>query len=142
MSRSVRVLAVVVVGGLALVLWRVEARRSRTTSPGTASGGPAAPVGVDYRLSTLEAALHAPDGATPCETAYNALTALDVAARQTDQPRPWKTLADRPTFLGRCAALPQQEQLCLGPRYQAQNHGACDPIIDRYLGDRTLFEAP
>ena len=134
MSRTRLVVAMLILGAMAALL---VARRSRSRRAISAAD----PHGIDYRLGPLAAAMHAPDGSTPCETAYNALAAIDDVARQRGQASPWKQLVDRATFLTRCAALPEQDQQCLGPRYQASHHDVCDRVTERYAGDSTLFEA-
>jgi hypothetical protein len=83
-------------------------------------------------MTPVNAAYSAPDGGTPCETAYNAYVAIDDAAKQMGGSVPWTKLPDQPTFLARCAKLPAQEQECLQPRYHARHHDVCDPITKNY----------
>lgn len=135
MSRMRLGIAVLVVAAAVAV---VLLRSRHAQAPTTASPHGA---GIDFRMAPLEAAMHAPDGSTPCESAYNSLAALDAKAREQGQRTPWKRLADRDAFLARCAELPAQDQQCLAARYQAHHHDVCDPILARYGGDDALFEA-
>jgi hypothetical protein len=135
MSRKRAVLAAIVVllGGGAIV-FAFERQRARERA------GPQ-PEGVDYRMAPLAAAYDAPDGATPCETAYNAFRAMDDVAKQRGVGGvPWGTLPDRATFLARCDRLTPQEQECAQPRYQARHHKECDPIANRWENKNPLFQ--
>jgi hypothetical protein len=135
MSRMRLGIAVLVVAAaIAVVLLRSRRAQAPTTASAHADG-------IDYRMAPLEAALDAPEGSTPCESAYNSIKALDDASHKASQATPWKQLADRDTFLGRCAKLPAQDQQCLAARYQAHHHDVCDAILPRYTGDSALFEA-
>jgi len=108
-----------------------------------AAGGPvasgAAPAGVDFAQKPVAAVFEAPEGATPCETAYNAVRAIDEASRARNNSTPWTSLPDRDTFIARCTALPVQEQQCYQPRYAAQNHPTCDPIFKKYAKNNPLW---
>jgi hypothetical protein len=122
-----------VVAALVLVVGLIVARRMRLgRAAHPAAGESEKGNGVDFRLSPLTAGMDAPDGGTPCETAFLALSATDQAAKKSGFHVPWTTLPDRATFLARCNALPVQEQLCAQPRYAAQNHPVCDPIQKDY----------
>lgn len=135
MSRMRLGMAVLVVAAaIAVVLLRSRHAQAPTTAGMHAAG-------IDFRMAPLRAAMNAPEGSTPCESAYNSLEALDEASRKQGQATPWKQLADRDTFLGRCGKLPAPDQQCLAARYQAHHHDVCDPILQRYGGDNPLFEA-
>jgi hypothetical protein len=132
-----RLVAVFVI--LAAVGGLLYLRHRRLARPSASEPGGAGNTGVDFRLSPMLAGFSAPDGGTPCETAYNALSATDDAARGTGMAVPWTRLPDRDTFLARCAALPPQEQECMQPRYAASHHPACDPILGKYEKDNPLW---
>jgi hypothetical protein len=132
-KRLAVVLAVVAVVAALLVARRWRTGRAMVDSR-SAQG-----TGVDYRLSPMNAAFEAPDGGTPCETAYNALHAIDEGSRGTGMSVPWTTFPDRPTFLARCMALQPQEQECMQPRYAAQNHPVCDPIQNKFEKNNPLW---
>jgi hypothetical protein len=128
-----RLAVVLAVLGIAAAL--IVMRRLRTGSPSGPAGGHESVQGsgIDYRLSPLIAAFNAPDGGTPCETAYLAFSAVDEGAKKSGSMHvPWTTFPDKATFTARCEALPPQEQLCAQPRYMAQNHPVCDPIQKDY----------
>jgi len=95
---------------------------------------------VEHDLAPLTAMMKAPDGATPCETAFNAFTAYDTTAKAQGSPRPWLELPDHAGFLARCGALSQKEQQCLQPRYQAQHHDVCDPLQEGIKKRNVLYE--
>jgi hypothetical protein len=130
-----RIVAVVVIVGaaLAFVVWQ----HRRAGGAGSNEPGNKA---IDYGLAPLLSAYHAPEGATPCETAYNALDALDRASRQRGAPTPWTTLPDRATFLQRCGALPPLDQQCLQPRYAAAHHDPCDARVRALVQHDAVFE--
>ncbi len=133
-KRLVAALVVIAVVAAILVLrWR----RVHTLGTPSAAGG--SPAGVDHALSPFESAFDAPDGGTPCETAYNAYRALDERAKEIGKHPPWTAFPDRNTFLARCGALPPQEQQCYQPRYAAQNHPVCDPVFKKYLQHNPLW---
>jgi hypothetical protein len=95
---------------------------------------------VERELAPLAAMMKAPDGTTPCETAFNAFSAYDTMAKSQGNPRPWVELPDRAGFLARCGSLSQQEQQCLQPRYQAQHHDVCDPLLEGVKKRNVLYE--
>ena len=107
-------------------------------SPGAAPSEHAA--GVDYEMTPLLAMYKAPEGGTPCETAYNAFRAFDDASKGTNRGAPWVSLPDQSTFLERCNVLPRQDQECLQPRYAAKHHDLCDPVQNRIRNDKSLLE--
>jgi hypothetical protein len=82
-------------------------------APG-ASGAAAADPGKAL-AAALGAAAEAPKGDTPCEQAYNGITAM-VAAMQKNMPPGGKTTGDMPTkekFMAGCGALPKDLQQCM-----------------------------
>ncbi len=123
------------VGAILGLRWR---RVHAAAGVSAASTGAA---GVDYALLPVSGAFDAPQGATACETAYNAVRAIDEASRARGSHTPWSSLPDRDTFLARCAALPPQEQQCYQPRYAAENHPTCDPIFKKYAKNNPLWDS-
>jgi hypothetical protein len=95
---------------------------------------------LEHELAPLTAMMKAPDGATPCETAFNAFSAYDTTAKAQGGARPWVELPDRAGFLTRCGTLSQQEQQCLQPRYQARQHDVCDPLLEGIKNRKVLYE--
>jgi hypothetical protein len=95
---------------------------------------------IEHELAPLTAMMKAPDGATPCETAFNAFSAYDTTAKGQGASRPWVELPDRAGFLARCTTLSQSEQQCLQPRYQAHHHDVCDPLLEDIKKRDVLYE--
>lgn len=133
-TRRIAAVLVVVAAALAIVLWQ----RKRATRAGSGEIGNKA---LDYHLAPVLSAYQAPEGSTPCETAYNACAALDRGAKERGGPTPWTVLPDRSTFLTRCAALPVQEQQCLQPRYAAEHHDPCEAAVRRIRKTNAVFES-
>lgn len=79
-------------------------------------------------VAPFRAALNAPEGKTPCESAHNSLIALEEAAIAANMPAPWPVLPKREEFLDVCQRLPLETQRCLFPRYHSQHHDKC---VDR-----------
>lgn len=80
---------------------------------------------IDHSYSAVRAMYEAPEGATPCESAYNAVTAEQAAAKPTKRGSIFSFVAPKDEFLKLCAALPDAAQQCLVPRYQARNQATC-----------------
>jgi hypothetical protein len=85
---------------------------------------------VDEKVAPLSAALAAPEGKTPCESAWNAFEALDSAAKKDRIPPPWTTFPAKDAFLGACGGLSADAQQCLIPKNQG-NRAKCDPVITK-----------
>lgn len=117
------VVGIVAAGVIALVFLRNRGPESTNEAQGEAH--------VDFKLEAANAGFNAPEGKTPCETGYNAIKAMDDWLSAAGRSKPWPDLPDRDTFVARCATLPEQEQLCLQPKYSAKNHKTCDAINDR-----------
>lgn len=82
--------------------------------------------GIDRASSPQIALLEAPEGATPCETALNAITAEQAAASAQNVASMFAWVAPRADFLAACEALPAATQACLSPRHQVRNRKACE----------------
>lgn len=126
---------------LAAVAFRVLWKRG---APGgaTASGDvhrEAAP-GLDHANAPGHAMFEAPEGSTPCETAYNAYKAFDDTAKEIGRPTPWASMPDKPRFLANCARLPEAQQRCMQPKYGVQHHPECDPLLEAMMKDLTVFK--
>ena len=80
---------------------------------------------IDRSYSAVRAMYEAPEGATPCESAYNAFTAEQEAAKPTARGSIFSFVAPRAEFVKHCEALPVASQQCLVPRYQARNQASC-----------------
>lgn len=81
---------------------------------------------IDNAHATQLAMFKAPEGATPCESAFNAFTAETEAAKKLGRPSMFSFVADREAFLKGCNALGSEAQACLVPRYAARNRDSCE----------------
>ncbi len=81
--------------------------------------------GESSEIAPLRAALNAPEGATPCETAWNAFAALDQACINANMPAPWPVMPKRTEFFDICQRMPGEMQRCLAPKYNSLNHAKC-----------------
>jgi hypothetical protein len=134
-----RIVGVLLVLLIVLALVGARWRRAHGQAAQAAASPASSAAGVDFALQPISGVFDAPQGATPCETAYNAVSAVDQASRARNRTTPWDVLPDRDTFLARCAALPPQEQQCYQPRYSAENHPTCDPIFKKYAKNNPLW---
>lgn len=80
---------------------------------------------IDNSYATVLAMYNAPEGATPCESAYNVVAAEQAAAKTMKRESIFKFVAAKDVFFTLCQALPAASQHCLVPRYEARNHEAC-----------------
>ncbi len=94
---------------------------------------------VEAKMAPIAARFDAPQGKTPCETAYNGFQAFleaDANGHNTTFALP-----SREVFLQRCSALKQDEQLCLGAAYQARHREQCQAMY-RGLSEKIFDPAP
>lgn len=128
---AILVLACLVAGFL---YWRsVERRRA------AAAAAQAHRDQLNQAYAPMAAYMSAPPGDTPCESAYNAFQAFAAKSDEVGQPLPWKSFPDKPTFLQKCSSLPEGDQNCLEPRYQAKNLDACNDTLHRLRQDNVLY---
>ncbi|HTQ43976.1 MAG TPA: hypothetical protein VMI75_14560 [Polyangiaceae bacterium] len=117
-----------------ILYWRsVERRRA------AASAAQAHREHLNEAYAPIAAYMSAPPGETPCESAYNAFQAFAAKSEEVGQALPWESFPDKPTFLQRCSALPEGDQNCLEPRYQAKNLDACNDTLHRLRKDNVLY---
>ncbi len=88
----------------------------------------------DPRKAPITAAMQAPEGATPCDSAYNAFVALEAASVSAGMAPPWEQLPPRATFNETCARLKPEAQHCLIPKSQV-DHKRCDPVLAELATD-------
>lgn len=84
----------------------------------------------DDRVAPMTAAFEAKEGATQCESAWNALVALDQASAKAGMPPPWEKLPPRATFEETCNRLTPEQQWCFVPKHQA-DHKRCDLVLQQ-----------
>jgi hypothetical protein len=123
MKYLVVALILVGAGGAALYLMR-RGQPDRRPPPHAESRHA---LGMDHEMSTLLALYQAPEGATPCESAYNAFKASQdlAAARGPAAVAVVLKLAPREQFLARCDALPAEARPCLIPSYEVRHRPEC-----------------
>jgi len=103
-----------------------------TKLPPVVTGSAAAKPGADHaaaidnEYATLLAMYNAPAGATPCESAYNAITAEQDAAKTLKRDSVFTFVAAKPDFLKLCNAQSVTAQQCLVPKYQDEHSPECD----------------
>ncbi|HEY5243102.1 MAG TPA: hypothetical protein VIJ22_16595 [Polyangiaceae bacterium] len=126
MNRKLLVVAAVVVVGAGAGTFAFFARRgpshSHLASTQTSEHG----VGMDQAMAAVRAEYSAPEGSTPCASAYNAFKASQDYAAEHDVTPVVLRLAPYDEFLQRCSALPEATQRCLVPRYMARRRAECD----------------
>jgi hypothetical protein len=119
--RLVAAATLVFVAGVAVVVFG-STRRHEHPAPAASSEHGA---GIDHAMGAVVALYHAPEGATPCETAYNAFKAsLDLSTQKQLTPVVLK-LAPRDQFLATCGGLPPPTQQCLAPLYLSEHRPEC-----------------
>jgi hypothetical protein len=125
-KRARLILAAAIVGAaLFLVLRRNHPPAPPTAAPPVPGQESEHGAGIDHAMAAVLAMQNAPEGATPCETAYNAFKASKDVSDTRDVKAVVLRLAPRDEFLTRCADLPPQTQLCLAPRYMWQHRTEC-----------------
>jgi hypothetical protein len=124
MTKKLAFLAGVALAGvIAVVVW---ARRGGSTHHDRADTTSVHATGIDQTDSSASmiAMINAPEGATPCESAFNALDAEQAAARLRKSKSMFKWVAAKDEFVARCRELPEKSQQCMAPRYRRE-HDDC-----------------
>ena len=125
--RKLLVVAALAVAAVAAATgYWVFARRG-PPHPRLASSGPSEhATGIDQAMGAVLVQYDAPDGGTPCETAYIAFKLSQDYATEHQVKPVVMWLAPRQEFLDRCGALPPRRRLCLAPRYLLHHRDECD----------------
>jgi hypothetical protein len=74
---------------------------------------------------SMEAMMTAPEGATPCETAYAAIEAEQQAVKLRGTKSIFEWVAPKPDFLTSCQALTPGQQKCMALRYRRAHDEEC-----------------
>jgi hypothetical protein len=74
---------------------------------------------------SFEAMMNAPEGATPCESAYAAVEAEQQATKLRGTKSIFEWVAPKPEFLASCQALTPAQQKCMAPRYRHEHAEEC-----------------
>ncbi len=114
----------VILGAVAVIVWARSGSSSRHSESDTASVHATGIDEADTSVSIM-AMMHAPEGATPCETAYLALAAEQEAARLHGGTSMFDWIAPKPEFLAACQTLSVEAQQCMMPRYRGEHDDAC-----------------
>ena len=121
--RLVAAATLVLVAGVAVIVFGTVRGRTHPAPPVASISAHGA--GMDHAMGAVNALYHAPEGSTPCESAYNAFKySLDVSAQKQLTPVVLK-LAPRDQFLATCGSLPAPTQQCLVPAYLSEHREAC-----------------
>jgi hypothetical protein len=75
--------------------------------------------------ASMTAMLNAPDGATPCETAYAAVEAEQSAAKLRGSKSIFQWVAPKADFQAQCQTLAPEAQSCMMPRYRRDHRDDC-----------------
>ncbi|MCC6993973.1 MAG: hypothetical protein IT370_05030 [Deltaproteobacteria bacterium] len=96
--------------------------------------------GIDRRMAQIIAMMKAPEGATPCESYWNAIQAERAAAVAGGHRSVFVRVVERPEFFRLCESMSPETQRCLPPRYLAANREACLPYRPPAAIIEQLFE--
>ena len=129
------ILKAALVGGLLLL-----AGCKRAAPPPAPGGSNPHRDGLEFATSPLSAMYTAPEGKTPCETAFNAYQAGDDTAKAKGITSPFKRVAPHDEFLAACGKLTPAQQQCMGPKYKAGHEAECTPILPSVEVRNTMFE--
>ncbi len=118
------VVAALILGAIAAIY--VVARRPAPPPPNAPPGEAHSSDPFGGMNAVHQAVLTAPEGATTCETAWNAFDAMERALKAAGQPSGVSKHPDRQTFLDVCAGFTDIEQRCLTPRFKDVNADRCE----------------
>lgn len=96
--------------------------------------------GIDKRMAQVLAMLKAPEGASGCESYWNAIQAERAAASAGGHRSIFVRVAERPEFFRLCETLSPETQRCMSQRYFAANRDACAPLKPPSAIMEQLFE--
>jgi hypothetical protein len=116
--------SVVVLAGAFVIVWAKRGGSSPRHAKADTKSVHATSFDQTDTSVSLMTMLSAPDGATPCETAYSALAAEQQAMRVRGGKSMFKWVAPKEEFLARCKELPEKAQQCMSPRYRRE-HDDC-----------------
>ena len=102
---------------------------------------PAQPDDHAALMAPVQAMLEAPEGATPCESAYLAIQAEQAAAKAKGVASFFARVAPRDEFLGLCNALPAESQPCMVPKYATFHRPECEAARPPDGALKGMFEA-
>ena len=126
MNRKLVVAAVLVAAGATAAIFVVRGRgggkhHSHADTTSVHAGG----IDQTDTAVSLQAMLNAPEGATPCETAYAAIEAEQQATKLRGTKSIFEWVAPKPDFLANCQALTPGQQKCMALRYRRDHDDEC-----------------
>lgn len=124
-TKAKLLLAVIIVGGAAFLVLR---RSSPPTAPRPLPAEVGHGAAIDRSMAAVLAMQDAPEGNTPCESAYNAFKASYDVSQNTGAKAVVLRLAPRDEFLAKCAALPPAYQQCVAPKYLSRHREECEHV--------------
>ncbi len=95
---------------------------------------------IDRAAVPLTALFNAPEGSSPCESAYNAILASRQASEAAGKPPMYTALAPKADFMAHCEALPPPVQSCMVARYAAKHRDECERILPAAESVKDMFE--
>jgi hypothetical protein len=128
-KRGRTIAGVVIIAALAVAIVAMRWRRTEAARAGLATDDHRR--GMESTGAVYLAALHAPEGSTPCESSYNALEAIQRATDENHLPRRFAETPPRETFLPICESLGSADQQCLVPRYRVLHRDECEKLGDK-----------
>ncbi len=124
-NRARLLIAALILGAAVFLVVRRHGAEPPPTPAPVASQESTHGAGIDQSMAAVLALQNAPDGATPCETAYNAFKASKDVSDAKGVKAVVLSLAPHDEFLARCAGLSPQAQACLAPRYMSRHRADC-----------------
>src|SRR5262245_33911781 len=125
-------------GAVALILYLRADKKPRHPRRAPTQGGDAAEHGI---LEAQQAMLAAPEGATPCESAWNAIQAEQAVAKAKGVPSFFVKVAPKDEFLRLCNSLPAASQPCMVPKYATFHRAECQTLRPPDGALKGMFEA-
>jgi hypothetical protein len=125
-KKLVVISSVAIVGAVTVIVWARSGDKPHHPRPHATSGHANGIDGTDSSVS-LMTIMNAPEGATPCESAYNAFEAEQAALRLRGGRSMFEWVAPRADFLAACQSLTAVQQNCMAPRYRRDHEAECGP---------------
>jgi hypothetical protein len=136
----IRVGAVVVAAGAVALLFVAKQRRAQQ-HPQQHHDPSEHGKGIEWAMAPLSAPFDAPEGATPCETAYIAVMTSQQLAKESGRGALFTFVAEKDVFLLKCNALSKEQQTCIQPRYIVTHRDECQRIRPPQAALDEMFKA-
>ena len=119
---------VVAVGVVGAGVYALSAHRATQHSASKGNSPSEHGSSIDEELAPYKAMVEAPEGATPCETGWNAITAEQNAAKEAGRDSIFTWVAPHDEFIAKCETLPKEAQQCMAPKFSARNKALCQKL--------------